>query len=265
MASERRPRKRFGQHFLHDQGVIMAIVSALAPREDEVLVEIGPGPGALTEPVLLQRGELTVVELDRDLAADLKMRSWSAGLTLIEADALQVDFAALRQPDRALRLFGNLPYNISTPLLFHLFEQLEAIDEMLFMLQLEVVARLVAEPGSRAYGRLSVMAQYHCEAEQLMVVGPGSFRPPPKVDSAVVRLRPLRERKIVAQNEEALSRVVKRAFSQRRKMLRKLFPELSAAEWQTVEIDPTSRAEVIPVAQYVVLSDYLLGLEGGGC
>ncbi|MCG2635440.1 MAG: 16S rRNA (adenine(1518)-N(6)/adenine(1519)-N(6))-dimethyltransferase RsmA [Gammaproteobacteria bacterium] len=257
MATGFRARKRFGQNFLHDQGVIQSIIGALAPRDDEVVVEIGPGLGALTEPLLARSGRLIAVELDRDLAADLRQRFGDQGLTLVEADALTVDFASMKQPGRGLRLIGNLPYNISTPLLFHLFTQLDAIDEMLFMLQLEVVERMVADPGRRTYGRLSVMVQYHCGVEQVMRVAPDSFRPAPKVESAVVRLRPLRDHKIKVRDESCFAEVVRRAFAQRRKMLRKLFPELSAADWTGLDIDPTARPETISVAGFAALSDFL--------
>ena len=191
MAAPHRPRKRFGQHFLHDPQVISRIIAAICPQPGARLVEIGPGLGALTRPLLQAAGELEVVELDRDLLEPLQSRCAGLGtLRIHQADALQFDFAALRGDGPKLRVAGNLPYNISTPLLFHLLDQAEHLHDLHFMLQQEVVKRLAAGPGDDAYGRLSVMVQYRCRVEALFNVGPGAFQPPPKVWSAVVRMVP---------------------------------------------------------------------------
>ena len=187
-----RTRKRFGQHFLHDPAVIQRIVAAINPRADDILVEIGPGEGAITLPLLQATGRLHVIELDRDLIEPLQRQAIEAGeLTIYNADALRFDFCQLAGSG-SLRVVGNLPYNISTPLLFHLLEQSRCISDMHFMLQKEVVDRLAAEPGSGQYGRLSVMVQYRCEVTPLFTIGPGAFRPPPRVESAFVRMRPYR-------------------------------------------------------------------------
>ena len=216
-----RPRKRFGQNFLHDQGVIERILSHIDPRPDQRLVEIGPGQGALTRGLLERAGELDAIELDRDLLQPLQRSCGTLGeLRLHNTDALKFDFRSLRSDERRLRLVGNLPYNISTPLLFHLVEQADAIEDMHFMLQKEVVDRMAAGPGSKTYGRLSVMLQVSCEVTPLFDIGPESFDPPPKVDSSVVRLRPRPQPLVGAAHMEAFGMLVTAAFRQRRKTLR---------------------------------------------
>ncbi|HEY5790777.1 MAG TPA: 16S rRNA (adenine(1518)-N(6)/adenine(1519)-N(6))-dimethyltransferase RsmA [Gammaproteobacteria bacterium] len=252
-----RPRKRFGQNFLRDAQVVARIVAAIAPRPGERLLEIGPGEGALTGPLLEASGELTALELDRDLVAALQRRfPQGSGLTLLEGDALAFDFRALAAGAR-LRLVGNLPYNISTPLLFHLFDQRDAVADMHFMLQKEVVDRLAAEPGSKAYGRLSVMAQYHCAVRPLFDVPPGAFRPPPKVDSTVVRLRP-HPAPPVAVDPVRLRAVVTAAFAQRRKTLRNtLRGLLEAPALEAAGIDPGRRAETLTLAEFAHLAERL--------
>lgn len=251
------PRKRFGQNFLRDAAVVHRIAMAIAPSPEDHILEIGPGEGVMTEVLLPLCGRLDVVEIDRDLAERLKRRfGIHAGFRLHQADALRFDFRALADRGK-LRVVGNLPYNISTPLLFHLFEQVEVIRDMHFMLQREVVDRLAAEPGSPDYGRLGIMAQYHCHAEKLFEVAPESFFPRPKVVSAVVRLLP-HEVKPVDVDPDALRRVVATAFSQRRKTLRNsvrtLFDE---AELRSLDIDPNARAETLSLEQYARLARYL--------
>ena len=255
-----RPRKRFGQHFLHDANVIDRLVAAIAPRSGDHLVEIGPGEGVLTAPVLDKAGALTVIELDRDLAATLPERlGQPRGLKVVQADVLKVDFAELAGDD-ALRIIGNLPYNISTPILFHLLEARADIIDMHFMLQKEVVDRMVAAPGSRQYGRLSVMAAFHCDMTRLFTVLPGAFRPPPKVDSAIVRLVP----KPLTDEDRALlptfAEVTRRAFGQRRKTLRNsLKGLLDAKAIETAGIDPGARAETLSVDQFRKLAEEVKG------
>jgi 16S rRNA (adenine1518-N6/adenine1519-N6)-dimethyltransferase len=252
------PRKRFGQHFLHDAGVIQRILRALSPQPDEIIVEIGPGQGALTFPLLKLTGRLIAIELDRDLIPWLRERAGAFGrLEIIEADALTVDLTALAAR-RVLRLVGNLPYNISTPLLFHVLEHAAVVRDMHFMLQKEVVDRMAAGPGSKTYGRLSVILQARCTVEPLFDVAPGSFRPPPKVDSAIVRLVPLPREKIAVRDFAALERVVRAAFAQRRKTLHNALREVADdATLRAAGIDPGARAEDVAVAQYIVLANRL--------
>ncbi len=223
-----RPRKRFGQHFLHDPGIIRRLLGAIHPRPGQTMVEIGPGLGVLTGPLLERLGQLHVVELDRDLASTLPERLGNPpGLRVHQADALDFDFAGLvgDEPD-SLRVVGNLPYNISTPLIFHLFEQQHAIADMHFMLQKEVVDRLVAGPGSKTFGRLSVMAAFHCHSERLFNVPSGAFQPPPRVESAIVRLTPRTIDPDEAALKPALETVVTAAFGKRRKTLRNSLGDL---------------------------------------
>jgi 16S rRNA (adenine1518-N6/adenine1519-N6)-dimethyltransferase len=243
-------RKRFGQHFLVDEGVIAAIVRAIDPRPGEALVEIGPGLGAMTQPLVERCGALTVIELDRDLAARLRQRQ---GLDVVEADVLTVDFAALAERlGRPLRVVGNLPYNISTPILFHLLEAVACVADQHFMLQKEVVQRMTAGPGGKDFGRLSVMLQWRYEIETVLDVPPQAFDPPPRVDSAVVRMTPLRTPPAV--DVARLSELVTVAFSQRRKLLRHTLGRWLAQHAPDAAFDLQRRAEEVPVAEYVALA-----------
>ena len=251
-------RKRFGQNFLHDDYIIESIVAAIQPKADQALVEIGPGLAALTVPVSKYVDHLTVVEIDRDLASRLIDNPLlNNKLTVIEQDALTFDFNELKQQlGKPLRVFGNLPYNISTPLMFHLFEYANIITDMHFMLQKEVVTRLVAAPNSKDYGRLSVMAQYFCQIIPVLEVPPTSFKPAPKVDSEVVKLIPYKEKPYQVNDVKILSRVTTEAFNQRRKTIRNSLGNMFTAE-QLVElnIDPNLRAENLTVQQYCQLAN----------
>jgi len=256
------PRKRFGQNFLVDRGIITAIVQAIDPQPQDTVVEIGPGLGALTEPLMQRVEPLHVIEIDRDLIARLKKLHSRERLTLHEGDALKFDFGSLGP---RLRVAGNLPYNISTPLLFHLAAFAEQIRDMHFMLQKEVVERMVAEPGDSAYGRLSVMLQYRFYLEWLIDVPPESFDPPPKVQSAVVRLIPKPREELHARSQEHLAQVVAAAFSQRRKMLRNTLKGLfTEAELEALEIPLTCRAEELSLETFVRLANHLGSRTGQG-
>ncbi|MFA5625933.1 MAG: 16S rRNA (adenine(1518)-N(6)/adenine(1519)-N(6))-dimethyltransferase RsmA [Thiohalomonadaceae bacterium] len=252
-----RARKRFGQNFLHDQHVISNIIRQIQPRPGDHLVEIGPGLGALTLPLLQSTDRLEVVELDRDLIPKLELLCAGQGKLIIHnADALAFDFCALAG-DSKLRLVGNLPYNISTPLIFHLLEQANCIDDMHFMLQKEVVDRLAAKADTRDYGRLSVMVQYHCQVEKLFNVPPGAFTPAPKVDSAIVRLLPHTSPPVDA-DPEVLARLVAQAFSQRRKTLRNTLKTLlDTTEIEASGIDPQRRAETLDLTEFATLAQCL--------
>ncbi len=252
-----RPRKRFGQNFLHDPGVIENIVAAIRPRPGEHLVEIGPGQGAITLPLLEATGRLTVIELDRDLIQPLKHRCRTAGvLTVHNTDALRFDFCSLAEEDSRLRIIGNLPYNISTPLLFHLLDQSRCIRDMHFMLQREVVERMAATPGSSQYGRLSVMLQYRCRVSPLFTVGPGAFTPPPKVDSAFVRLEPFDRPPVTVADEAVFAMLVRQAFAQRRKTLRNTLRKLlDADEIRQAGVDPAARAETLDLEAFAALAN----------
>jgi 16S rRNA (adenine1518-N6/adenine1519-N6)-dimethyltransferase len=251
-------RKRFGQNFLTDDAAIAAIIAAIRPAPGECLVEIGPGLGALTRPLLAAAGHLHAIEIDRDLAHALR-QEFGARLELHAGDVLQFDFAAL---GNELRVIGNLPYNISTPLLFHLADCAEHIRDIHVMLQKEVVDRMVALPGASTYGRLSVMLQYRFEMEKLLDVPAAAFDPAPKVDSAVIRLTPLRPRRCVARDETQLARVVAAAFSQRRKTLRNSLRGLiETSAFDALGIAPTARAQELSVAQFVALADHLTATE----
>jgi 16S rRNA (adenine1518-N6/adenine1519-N6)-dimethyltransferase len=253
--AEHRARKRFGQNFLVCRGTIAKIVDAIAPRRSECIVEIGPGLGALTEPLLERLDHLHVVEIDRDLIARLRERYTPERVTVHEGDALAFDFGALGSD---LRIVGNLPYNISTPLLFHLAGYAASVRDMHFMLQKEVVDRMVAEPGTADFGRLSVMLQYRFHMERLFVVPPGAFNPAPKVDSAIVRLIPKPAAELTARDEALLARLVLAAFGQRRKMLRNNLREIvDEAGLVTAGIKPTARAEELSVADYIRLANAL--------
>lgn len=256
---QHRARKRFGQNFLHDTNVIGKIVAAIQPRPDDALVEIGPGLGALTTPVLERLDHMDAVELDRDLIPKLQALPHAERLTIHECDALKFDFAELaRSKDRPMRVIGNLPYNISSPLIFHLLSSAETIKDMHFMLQKEVVNRLVAGPNSKAYGRLTVMAQYYCNVIPVLEVPPTSFTPAPKVDSAVVRLVPHLVNPNPVGDVRMLSRITTQAFNQRRKTVRNSLGDLFTPEQLTeLGIDPILRAENISVAQYCKLANWL--------
>ncbi len=287
-------RKRFGQHFLHDAGILRRIVEAIAPRPEDRLVEIGPGEGALTLPLLRACGHLTAIELDRDLIASLAARARDVGdLNIISADVLTVDFGTLAgdtalrvglsRPSMAsegpsrpsvasgalgllpgalalLRIVGNLPYNISTPILFHCLDHASAIRDMHFMLQKEVVDRMAAPPGSKTYGRLSVMLQLRCAVEPLFKVPPGAFRPPPKVDSAIVRLTPLPTHALPDADSGMIDRLVRAAFGQRRKTLSNALRDLATAKQiDAAGIDPRARAEQLAPSAFVALAQTLAG------
>lgn len=257
-------RKRFGQNFLVDQRVIEKIITAIAPKSGDTVVEIGPGQGALTEHLLAAPEQLHAIELDRDLIPLLEKRfNHSKKLIIHQGDALNFDFTTLGSPQQPLRVVGNLPYNISTPLIFHLLEQRQVIRDMYFMLQKEVVERMAAPQGSGQYGRLSVMCQYYCQVDYLFKVRPGSFNPIPKVDSAIVRLVPHRQLPVTATNPKLLSIIVKTAFQQRRKTLRnalrRAVEPVSALE--QLEIDLNMRPENLSVADYVKLANFLDSLR----
>lgn len=251
-----RPRKRFGQHFLTDPGVVDAIVSAIAIREEDVIVEIGPGTGVITAPIAKCSGTLHAVELDRDLASKLRRRfADDEHVTIHEADALSFDFPAL---GNSLRIIGNLPYNISTPLMFHLLKQRDVIADMHFMLQKEVVDRMVAKPGSKAFGRLTIMLGCYLDIEALFDVDPQAFDPPPAVTSAVVRLRPLPAASVNVDDSQFLSSLVAAAFSQRRKTLRNaLRNHASEEDLISLDIDPALRPENVAISDWVALANRL--------
>jgi 16S rRNA (adenine1518-N6/adenine1519-N6)-dimethyltransferase len=259
------PKKQLGQHFLTDRNVIAQILLAIDPRPGERLVEIGPGQGAITLPLLKQHHSLTVIEFDRDLITPLAIAAEGLGdLTIVHKDVLLVDFGKLAGDER-IRLVGNRPYNISTPILFHVMEHAEGIVDMHFMLQKEVVDRMAAGPGSKVYGRLSVMLQALCEVEPLFDVPPAAFRPPPKVDSAVVRLRPKPAGSVGVEDPALFERVVRDAFGQRRKTLRNALQNLCDAEAiAAAGIRPELRAEQVEVAGFIKLSNQLgrSGVQG---
>lgn len=252
-----RAKKALGQHFLHEQAYIERIVDAVAPRPGDRLIEIGPGQGALTLPLLRRHGALTVIEFDRDLIAPLTRAASGAGtLEVIHRDVLEVDFTALAGDGPPLRVVGNLPYNISSPILFHMLEHSTAIADMHFMLQKEVVERMAAGPGSKAYGRLSVMLQAGCLVMPLFEVPPEAFRPPPKVDSAVVRLAPRPPGEAGIHDPARFAAVVRAAFGQRRKTLRNALSGLCGPEhFEAAGIEPGTRAERLSVAEFVRLAN----------
>jgi 16S rRNA (adenine1518-N6/adenine1519-N6)-dimethyltransferase len=252
--SQHRARKRFGQHFLHDQSVIARIVSAIAVQPNDRVVEIGPGTGALTRVLLEVTDELHVIEIDRDLVEYLSKEFDDERLVIHQGDALKFDITSLASTDKRLRVVGNLPYNISTPLLFHLLESRDAITDMHFMLQLEVVNRLAASPGDSDYGRLSVMVQLHCQVQPLLQVPAGAFSPPPKVESAVVRLTPHATLPVPNDELPVLRQIVAAAFSQRRKTLRNALKTLMSVEQiEMANIDPAQRPGTLSVNDYVAL------------
>ncbi|NRA42545.1 MAG: 16S rRNA (adenine(1518)-N(6)/adenine(1519)-N(6))-dimethyltransferase RsmA [Pseudomonadales bacterium] len=268
-ATSHKPRKRFGQNFLHDGNIITRLVDAIHPLKDDVMVEIGPGQAALTEPLLQRLQQLHVVELDRDLVELLTAQFATRALHIHAADALQFNFSSLMQSDQALRVVGNLPYNISTPLIFHLLSYQQRIQDMHFMLQLEVVDRLAAQPGSKTYGRLSVVTQYYCQVDKLFNVPAAAFFPPPKVMSAIVRLIP-RDFIIKANNTQQFEQIVAIAFGQRRKTLRNNLKNCLAAD-QLTSLEQnlqdnssehacfllSDRPEQLSVANFVFLSNLI--------
>lgn len=259
------PRKRFSQNFLHDQNIIDKIAQAISPKPTDTIIEIGPGQAALTKALLPQAKQLFAIELDRDLAELLPQACAGLGgdLQLYQGDALKVDFSQLPLASRPYKLVGNLPYNISTPLIFHALADLENMIDMTFLLQKEVVDRMVAEPGNKQYGRLSVMVQYHCEALSLFDVGPNSFYPAPKVTSSVVQLRPRQSKPITAVDLQLFSEVVKEAFTYRRKTLQNalkdIFKDRGLDGLSLAELgqDPKARAEQLTVSDFVQLSNAL--------
>lgn len=253
-----RPKKSFGQHFLHEKRYIERIVSAIAPKPNDRVVEIGPGEGALTLPLLAAAGRLTAIELDTDLIPGLQTRASAVGtLEIVHADVLKVDFTALAQRLGVprVRLAGNLPYYISSPILFHCVDHAAVIEDMHFMLQKEVVDRMAAAPGSKVYGRLSVMLQLACRVEPLFIVPPGAFRPPPKVDSAVVRLVPLASHERHDADPDRVHAIVKAAFAQRRKTLSNGLKNLLDSDAiASAGIDPKARAETLAPGDFVRLA-----------
>lgn len=249
-------RKRFGQNFLNDQSVIDDIVAAIDPQNGQHMVEIGPGRAAITRPLLQSCDQLDVIELDRDLVPLLREKLIEfEHLTIHEADALSFDYRTLVNQSESLRVIGNLPYNITTPLLFHLLEQSDVIEDMCFMLQKEVVERICAQPGGKQYGRLSIMVQYQCQAELLFIVPPEAFEPIPKVDSAIIYLKPLAEGRGGAVCLESLGKLVTQAFSQRRKTIANTLKKMVSQDiLLSVGIDLEQRPETISVEQYVALT-----------
>jgi 16S rRNA (adenine1518-N6/adenine1519-N6)-dimethyltransferase len=253
------PKKSLGQHFLHERGVIDKIVLAVDPQPGDRLFEIGPGQGAITFPLLRRHGALTVIEFDRDLITPLMESAEGIGeLTIIHKDVLKVDFAKLAGDGAPIRLVGNLPYNISSPILFHVLEHAEAVRDMHFMLQKEVVDRMGAPPGSKVYGRLSVMLQAACTVTPLFTVAPGAFRPPPKVDSAVVRLVPRPAGELGIADRALFEHLVRDAFGQRRKTMRNAVQALcTGADIEAVGLRPDARAEQLAVTDFVRLANHI--------
>lgn len=249
------PRKRFGQHFLHDPRIIAKILAAVAPARGDSLVEIGPGLGAITLPLLEQAGKLTAIELDRDVIPRLESLAANWGeLRIVQGDALEVVLAPLAPAGAKLRLVGNLPYNVSTPLLFHFLDQADCIQDMHFMLQKEVVQRMAARPGGKEYGRLTVMLASRCKVEPLFNIGPGAFRPPPKVDSAFVRLTPFAAPPFPIPDRVRYARIVTQAFSHRRKTLKNALAGLvDEAAMIAGGIDPKARPETLSASDFAKL------------
>ena len=248
-----RPRKHLGQHFLTDRHYIARIVAAINPQREDRMVEIGPGPGAMTEPLVLNLNHVHVVEVDPELAAALRGRLGPERLSVHEADVLEFNFTVLPAP---LRIVGNLPYNISTPILFHIAQFADRVYDCTFMLQKEVVDRMVAAPSTPAYGRLSVMLQYRFAMEKLFNVPPGAFYPPPKVDSAIVRMVPFGADRVRARNETLFAKIVMAGFSQRRKTLRNSLKHyLTGEDWPALGIDGQLRAENLSTADFIAIAD----------
>lgn len=253
-------RKNFGQNFLRDQSIIDQIVKLIDPHDQETIVEIGPGLGAITEPVCEKIKHLNVIEIDRDLAERLRHHPFIRDqLTIYEQDALSFDFASLKEEELPLKIYGNLPYNISTPLLFHLFSFADRIQEMVFMLQKEVVDRLVASPNTKDYGKLTIMAQYFAKIVPCIMVPPEAFTPAPKVNSAVIKVVPHREKPFVAKNYELLEKLVSSAFNQRRKTIHNSLGDfLQNEDYEALGLDQKLRAENVSIEQYVNIANYLV-------
>jgi len=262
MATQHRAKKRFGQNFLSDPGIIQRIIQSITPKPGERLIEIGPGLGALTCPILKIVGEMDVIELDRDIVPKLQLNcgldySTEKKLRVHNVDVLNFDFSALNY-EEDLRIIGNLPYNISTPIIFHLVEHCNIIRDMFFMLQKEVVLRLAAKPNTSNYSRLSVMAQYHFTVTPLFLVPPESFDPIPKVDSAIVRLIPHTDKPVKVNDEKEFTNLVRTAFSQRRKTLRNVLRDVCSAEHiEKAGIDPSARAQTLTLQQFADLHNSL--------
>jgi 16S rRNA (adenine1518-N6/adenine1519-N6)-dimethyltransferase len=258
-----RARKRFGQNFLHDEHIIDRIIHSVGAKPGQHVVEIGPGRGALTQGLIDSGATITALEIDRDLAPNLLLRfGLKPNFSLHQTDALRFDFAKLAAPGDQLRVVGNLPYNISTPLIFHLLQHCGLITDMYFMLQKEVVERMAAAPGGRDYGRLSVMVQYQCEVSPLFHVAPDAFHPAPKVDSAVVQLRPRSAPQPQAEDIATLGKVVNAAFQQRRKTLRNALKGIITQEaLNSLAIDSKIRAENLSIADFVSISNWVSGVN----
>ena len=252
-------RKRFGQNFLSDNHYISRIVDAIAPQASDHIVEIGPGLGAITEHLVSAAGKLEVVELDRDLIPRLESKfSESTNFTIHQSDALKFNFAELQTSDQKLRIVGNLPYNISTPFIFHLLDQRHAIHDMYFMLQKEVVERLCASPSTKQYGRLSVMTQYFCQSAMLFVVPPGAFSPAPKVESAIVRLQPHNSITNPVKDTDLLAKIVTAAFNQRRKTIRNSLKEwMQQEDFEAIGIQATERAERLSLEDFISICHFI--------
>ncbi|MDA8562020.1 16S rRNA (adenine(1518)-N(6)/adenine(1519)-N(6))-dimethyltransferase RsmA [Gammaproteobacteria bacterium] len=251
-------RKRFGQHFLHDKNIIKRLVQVISPKSDQHIVEIGPGQGALTVPILELIGKIEAIELDKDLIHPLTERCLKKGeLNIHQADALKFDFSTLFNNQTPLRIIGNLPYNISTPLIFHLLTFSKYISDMHFMLQKEVVDRIAAPPQSRDYGRLSIMVQYHCEVNALFDIPPTAFYPSPQVQSKIIKLSPYHDIPHTAKNYEHFATVVKTAFSQRRKTIRNsLSTIVTDSDWEKITIDSKLRPEQLGVLEFLKISNH---------
>ncbi len=255
--SNHQARKRFGQNFLHDRGIIDRVVSSMLIKQDDNILEIGPGLGAITKQILPITQSINVIELDRDIIPKLKFNCDGLGdLNILQTDALKVDYGQFAKKS-LIRVVGNLPYNISTPLLFHLFTYLEKIKDMHFMLQKEVVLRMAASPGNKTYGRLSVMTQSVCDVQMLFLVPPESFTPIPKVESAIVRLKP-REKPLLIEDRKLFEMVVMEAFNQRRKTLRNVWRKRIGADViEFLGINPALRPEMVSLQEFVQVSNYL--------
>lgn len=263
MSTSYRAKKRFGQNFLQDPFIIQRIINIIQPNDAQINVEIGPGLGALTYPILEKIAQLHVIELDKNLVERLQIASYTSDQLIVHsADALQFNFSSLISCNKQLKVFGNLPYNISTPLLFHLLSFIEHIDSLFFMLQKEVVDRIVAKPNDKNYGRLSIMLQYFCAVENMLFVPPQSFSPRPKVDSAIVKLVPYKEKSYVVQDPILFSEVVTQAFSMRRKTLKNnLKSRLQENDFIDLQIDSQLRPENLTVEQYVNITNFLSNKE----